>query len=201
MLSDAYAATDDSLQVADPPEVINYSYGSPAAQDHGPIARFYDAVVATFGTTVSISAGNWGMSGLSTLADSATSYNAIVVGNIDDWCHCRSKRRPDRAVELARTNAGRTQETGPGRAWIRDSDAVQYGWIRAEHRNELCRPALGGAAALLIQSGTTDPRAVKAVLINTADDYGAPGWERRTAGATTTERARSRSAARFGSRP
>ena len=84
MLSDAYAATDESLQVADPPEVINYSYGSPAAQDHDSVARFFDAVIASFGTTVSISAGNSGLSGVSTLVDSATSYNAIVVGNIDD---------------------------------------------------------------------------------------------------------------------
>jgi hypothetical protein len=41
----------------------------------------------------------------------------------------------------------------------------------------MAAPHVAGASLLLMQAGVTDPRAIKALLINTAEDKGTAGWD------------------------
>ncbi len=172
--SDVYIAVDSGLAQSDPPEVINISAGLAAAFDDYPIARFYDAVVGTFGTTITVSAGN---QGLVSIDDSTTAYNAIAVANVNDQgttersndvVHSTSSRGP--------TPGGRRKPdiAAPGTGIFSTST---LGGFESVTGTSYSSPAIAGAAALLVHAGVTDARAVKAVVINSADDYGAPGWD------------------------
>lgn len=178
LLSDLMAAVDWALSQADPPEVFNYSYGADTTSDDDSWARYWDAVVGTFGKTVTISAGNSGPNAYS-LGSPGIAYNAIGVANVD------SRGSVSRADDVIAGSSSR----GPTAGGRRKPDLAAPGtsinlpstygpglWYRVTGTS-FSSPAIAGAAALLIDAGVADPRAVKAVLINSADDLGVAGWD------------------------
>lgn len=177
-LSDLMEAVDWSLQRSDPPEVYNYSFGAKASADDDAYARFWDGVVDSFGKVATISAGNSG-SADGTLNSPGIAYNVITVANVnsrgtisrgDDVIATSSSRGP--------TLDGRRKPdlAAPGSALTLPSHFGPASWTQASGTS-FSSPGVAGAAALLMDAGVTDPRAVKAVLINTSDDLGAPGWD------------------------
>lgn len=178
LLSDLMEAVDWALSQDDTPEVFNYSFGAPAATDDDLYARYWDGVVDAWGTVATISAGNGGPSG-STLNSPGIAYNVLSVANLD------SRGTVSRADDVVASSssrgptvAGRRKPdiAAPGTAIVLPSNYGRATWVAATGTS-FSAPAIAGAAALLIDAGVTDPRAVKAVLINSADDLGAPGWD------------------------
>lgn len=174
--ADAMAAVDAALAYADPPEVINMSYGTTASLDDDTFERYWDRIVDTFGTTVTLPAGNAFV--LTPAIDSpALAYNVLAVANVDDL---GTASRTDDVIYAGSargpTPGGRKKPdiAAPGTAV---SLPVRTGGWNAVTGTSLSGPLIAGAAALLIESGVTDARSVKAVLLNSADDLGAAGWD------------------------
>jgi hypothetical protein len=178
LLSDTMEAVDWALSQADPPEVFNYSYGAPPTADDDSYSRFWDGIVDGFGKVVTISAGNDGP-GDTTVNSPGIAYNVITVGNLtsrstvprdDDVIASNSSRGP--------TPGGRRKPdlSAPGSAIWLPSHYGRGAWLQSSGTSFAAGMA-AGAAALLIDAGVPDPRSVKAVLVNSADDLGPPGWD------------------------
>jgi subtilisin family serine protease len=179
LLSDLMAGVDWALLSADPPEVFNYSYGARVSSDDDLYTRFWDGVVDTFGKTATISAGN---SGANTVGSPGMAYNVLCVANVntlgtiprnDDTIAASSSGGP--------TPGGRKKPdlAAPGSNLLMPSTFGPSLWSRATGTS-FSAPAVAGIAALLIDAGVGDPRAVKAVLINSADPVGgSDGWHPR----------------------
>jgi hypothetical protein len=171
---DVMTAIDASLGFADPPEVINYSYGSDASVDDDGYCRFFDNVVDTFGKTLTLSAGN---AGLRAIGTPGIAYNVISVANVN------GQGTADRADDTIAP----TSSAGPTPGGRKKPDlsalgsqiptATRTGGVEKVTGTSFAAPAIAGAAARLVDRGTTDPRAVKAVMLNNADDFGSPGWD------------------------
>ena len=162
-------------------EVLNFSFGGATSADDTPLARFFDAVSDQMNVLVAIASGNSG-SALQTLLSPGIAPNAISVANVqdggtlsrlDDTIRSSSSRGP--------TAGGRKKPdlAAPGTA-ITSTDNSWEGsnpyWVTYSGTS-MAAPHVAGAAALLISSGLSDPLAVKALLINTAEDKGDPGWD------------------------
>ncbi len=179
LLSDLMAGVDWALTRDDPPEVFNYSYGATVPFDDDPFSQFWDGVVDTFGKTATISAGN---GGTGAIASPGTAYNVLSVANID--ARGTASRGDDAIADSSSggpTPGGRRKPdvAAPGtNVWM----PSHYGallWQRATGTS-FAAPAVAGVATLLIDAGVTDPRAIKALLVNTADPVGqAAGWDPR----------------------
>jgi hypothetical protein len=178
LLGDLMEAVDWALLQADPPEVFNYSYGARTQSDDDTYARFWDGVVDSFGKVATISSGNSGPAD-GTVGSPGIAYNVISVANVaskgtasrtDDAIASSSSRGP--------TVGGRKKPdiSAPGTSIWLPSNYGAFSWLQATGTS-FSSPAIAGAAALLMDAGVADPRAVKAVLINTADDLGTPGWD------------------------
>lgn len=171
LLSDLMEAVDWALAQPDPPEVLNYSYGATASADDDSYARYWDAVVDAFGVTATISAGNSGSNGY-TVNSPGTAHNVISVANttVEGVVASSSSRGP--------TIGGRKKPdlAAPGTSIWLPSTFGETQW-NAVTGTSFSAPAIAGAVALLVQTGVTDPRTVKAVLINSSDERGAAGWD------------------------
>jgi hypothetical protein len=178
LLSDVMKAVDWALAQPDPPEVFNYSYGARLSTDDDAYSRFWDGVVDGFGKVATISAGNSGP-GAGTVASPGMAYNVISVANVatkstasraDDNIATSSSRGP--------TPGGRKKPdlTAPGSSIWLPSHYGRATWLQVTGTS-FSSPGIAAASALLIDAGVTDPRAVKAVLLNSADDLGTPGWD------------------------
>lgn len=178
LLSDVMEAIDWALAQSDPPEVFNYSYGARTTDDDDSYARFWDAVVDGYGKVATISAGNSGPA-LQTIGSPGIAYNVLSVANAatkstpsrdDDTIASTSSRGP--------TAAGRKKPdlTAPGSTIWLPSHYAETSWLQVTGTS-FSAPAIAGASALLIDAGVTDPRAVKAVMLNAADDLGTVGWD------------------------
>jgi subtilisin family serine protease len=180
--SDGMACADWAIVDAlDDAEVINLSYGGTAFSDDGGYERFWDAVVDQMDVVVTISAGNDG-SITGTLNSPSIAYNVLSVANVWDqgtttraddyiwWSSSRGptpggRRKPDVAAPGAYiTSANDDWEGGT-------PDYVAY------TGTSMAAPHVAGAAALLMDRGIVSPMAVKALLINSAEDLGPPGWD------------------------
>jgi serine protease AprX len=167
------AGTDWMLRSAgDDPEVINYSWGNGDAtiNDWHPLSRFVDGVVFDYATTWAKSAGNQG-AGTNTMTIPGNNYNGVTVANMfdnntvtrsDDVIWGSSSRGP--------TVDGRKKPdlAAPGHQTMTCTSSGGYGNLGG---TSSAAPKVGAASLLLMDGGNWDPRAIKAVLINTADSW------------------------------
>jgi hypothetical protein len=178
LLSDVMAAVDWALIQPDPPEVFNYSYGARYLTDDDSYTRFWDGVVDAFGRTVTVSAGNSGP-GAGTVGSPGMAHNILSVANVNH------RGTAGRADDIIATTSSRGPTPGgrkkpdiaaPGSSIWMPSHYGRAAWLQGTGTS-FSSPAIAGAAALLIDAGVTDPRSVKAVLLNSADDLGGAGWD------------------------
>ena len=164
----------------DDADVLNLSYGGTATSDDSPYIRFWDAVVNTGASAVAISAGNSGPSDY-TVTSPSIAYNVISVAAVDD--RNTVSRSDDTIANFSSrgpTPGGRRKPdiAAPGvsinstdNSWETAGDFVAYSGT------SMAAPHVAGALTLLLDSGVYDPMAQKALLINTAEDMGDPGWD------------------------
>lgn len=180
LLSDLMAGVDWALLNADPPEVFNYSYGARVSTDDDLYTQFWDGVVDTYGKVATISAGN---SGPNSVGSPGMAYNILSVANVNNL---GTATRSDDVISSSSsggpTPGGRKKPdlAAPGTSLWMPSYLGPALWSKASGTS-FSAPAVAGVAALLIDAGVSDPRAVKAVLINTADFAGTAGaaWDAR----------------------
>ncbi len=156
-------------------DVVNLSFGAsdPMTADDDDYTRFWDALVHVQNIVFTKSAGNEGGTN-KTLTSPAGTYNGIVVANLDDRGTLtrtddiinsgssrgptpNERKKPDLAAPGTAINAPNDNWEGTNPDFVNMTGT------------SMAAPHAGGAATLLHQAGITDPRAVKAVLINTAD--------------------------------
>lgn len=167
------AGADWMLRSAgDDPEVINYSWGNGNAtgSDWHSLSRFVDGVVYDYATNWAKSAGNQG-AGTNTLTIPANNYNGLTVANMfdnntitrsDDVIWSDSSRGP--------TVGGRKKPdlSAPGQQTMTCNNSGGFSNLGG---TSSAAPKVGAASLLLTDGGNWDPRAIKAVLINTADSW------------------------------
>lgn len=179
--SDGMACTDWALtSEGDDADVINLSYGSTATTDDGGYERFWDAVVDQLDAVVTIAAGNSGPA--QSIGSPSIAYNVISVANVDDD---GSSDRGDDSIAYSSSRGptpdGRSKPdlAAPG-TWIRstnnDWEGASSDYVSLSGTS-MAAPHVAGAAALLMDRGVHDPMAIKALLINTAEDMGTNGWD------------------------
>lgn len=165
-------------------EVLSFSFGASISNDDSSLARFFDAISDQMNVLVAIAAGNSSSPDMVCTPPFSPSIapNAISVANVDDKntparfddeISSRSCRGP--------TLAGRKKPdlAAPGTAIVStysNWEGSNADWVSLSGTS-MAAPHVAGAAALLISSGLSDPLAVKALLINTAEDKGNPGWD------------------------
>lgn len=167
------AGADWMLRSAgDDPEVINYSWGNDPAtgSDWHPFSRFVDGVVFDYYTNWAKSAGNAGF-GTNTMTVPANNYNGLTVANMwdkntvtrtDDVITASSSRGP--------TVGGRKKPdlTAPGTGTMTCNASGGYSEMGG---TSSAAPKVGAATLLLTDAGVSDPRTIKAILINSADSW------------------------------
>ncbi|MCS6907353.1 MAG: S8 family serine peptidase [Anaerolineales bacterium] len=168
-------------------EVVNFSFGSCGEFfEDTPFARYWDALIAQMNLVATIAAGNKG-SAPSTICSPAIAPNAITVANVDDR-NTFGPNTPGRTDDSIWHTSSRGPTLGgrkkpdlaaPGTSIISANNAWEGSNpdMRSMSGTSMAAPHVAGAAALLISRGVSDPLAVKALLINTAEDKGAPGWD------------------------
>jgi hypothetical protein len=167
-------AIDASLGFDDPPEVVNYSYGTDADADDDGYSRFFDNVADAFGKLITVSAGNGGLRAIGT---PGIAHNVLSVANVND----KGTADPADDCIAPSSSAGPTpagrKKPDLAAAGFQVATASRLGGFEEVTGTSYAAPAIAAAATRLIEQGLTDPRAVKAVVLNSADDYGAPGWD------------------------
>lgn len=167
------AGADWMLRSAgDDPEVINYSWGNDPAtgSDWHPFSRFVDGVVFDYYTNWAKSAGNAGF-GTNTMTVPANNYNGLTVANMwdkntvsrtDDVITASSSRGP--------TVGGRKKPdlTAPGTGTMTCNTSGGFSEMGG---TSSAAPKVGAATLLLTDAGVSDPRTIKAILINSADSW------------------------------
>lgn len=162
----------------DDPEVINLSagYGPANVVDDDAFDQFWDGLVDDHSALVVKSAGNEGDTLDLSLTRPAAAYNVLTVGDMED--RNTVSRGDDRICPTSSrgpTAGGRKKPdlVAPGHAtrtasssWESGSDFVDFGGTSA------AAPHVTGAGVLLAHlRGSDDPKAIKAVLINSADAW------------------------------
>lgn len=178
LLSDVMRAVDWALVQPDAPEIFNYSYGATIAADDDSYSRYWDAIADGFQKVVTISAGNSGpLDG--TIGSPGIAHNVLSVANV------ASKGTTARSDDVIATSSSRGPTYGgrkkpdlaaPGSAVWLPSNWGPVTWLQVSGTS-FSAPAAAAAAALVMHAGVTDPRAVKALLVNSADDLGSAGWD------------------------
>ncbi|MEE4271354.1 MAG: S8 family serine peptidase, partial [Thermoanaerobaculales bacterium] len=153
---------------------MNYSFGAATSEDETSSSRFFDAVISSYpDLPVTIAAGNSGPDNVN-FSSSASSYNAITVGNVSD------RATPDRADDIINP----TSTAGPTAYGRRKPDLAAPGTNIKAPDNEwenytfnhyitksgtsMSAPAVLGVIMSLMDAGVADELALKALLINTA---------------------------------
>jgi len=167
---------------------INLSYGGVTTDDDTAAGRFWDSVVATYSDlVVTVSAGDTGPSNQPAFMDPASAWNVITVANAsdqgtvsraDDVIAASSTRGPTpggrRKPDLAAYGTG---IAAPNTFWEGNLDFVPRSGTSA------AAPVVLGVAMSLMDAGVWDEKAIKALLINTAQkneigiENDADGWD------------------------
>lgn len=170
-------------------DVFNLGYTAcvTETQDDSPAARFWDAVVDDWLVPAAIPAGNYtdGITCTRYVGDPGIAYNVITVGNVDDTgdASSSSPNRDDDTINptsaWGKTPGGRKKPdlSAPGTN-IRSTDNNSDTAFSNVTGTSAAAAHVTGAILLLQEYGITDPREQKALLINTAEDKGASGWDK-----------------------
>ena len=166
-------------------DVISISHGWKTSDDgveangEGELTHFVDAIADNLDVLIVLAAGNEG-SGSETLRHPADAYNCMTVANMDDQGSITrtgdtiatsssrgptadGRKKPDIAApgtNIMSTNA----------YWEGQADFVSYSGT------SMATPHISAAAAWFMDYGLTALE-TKALLINTADDWGTTGWD------------------------
>jgi serine protease AprX len=180
--SDAMAAVHWGLNNATI-DAINLSFGSYIEADDHEYARFWDAVVDAQSTIATISAGNDGP-GDKTLGRPGIFYNGLCVAWIsdmgtlnrnDDVVATNSSRGPTwNGRKKPDIGAPGNQIMAPAHNW----EGTNPDFVN-KSGTSMAAPHVSGGAILLHDVGISNPRVIKAILINTADFIqGSTGWNK-----------------------
>jgi subtilisin family serine protease len=168
---DVLAALD--WAVANTPlKIFNYSYGTPFSSDQEGFTDSIDRYIDTYGLTITIAAGNGGQSGYGVTIP-GDACNGITVGN---WVS-RGLMNPTSSWGPATNTRKKPDLAAPGTdifsaAYNWDVSSGTSGYFVSHTGTSMAAPHIAGAAALLGSAGISNPLAVKAILINTADGSG-----------------------------
>lgn len=175
-------------------DVINLSFGSSASGiDDSAYIRFWDAVVSQMNVFVSIAAGNAGSSDR-TLYSPSIAYNVLSVANMDDKNTSSTSSISDYYTQRADDTIRDSSSRGPTWGGRKKPDITAPGTSIVSTNNtwdtsnppqyfisytgtSMAAPHVAAAAALVMNRAVSDPMAVKALMINTAQDRGTAGWD------------------------
>ena len=143
---------------------------------------YMDSAVDAYDLVFVVSAGNKGACGNTSITPPADAYNVITVGATTD--KGTSSRADDTYLDLAthgfETSRGPTYDgrkkpdvVAPGAAI---NSTSKLGGFISQSGTSMAAPHVSGASAILTQYGLTNLE-TKALLINTAEDYGEEGWD------------------------
>jgi len=172
-------------------EIISVSLGGSSNSSEDDLSRFFDAIVGDLGIVAVIAAGNSGNDCTyppcyGSVESPGISYNAITVGAMDDG------NTADRSDDVIADYSSRGPVPGTSRikpdimAPGSNIKSAAHDWegnlglnpdFVTKSGTSMAAPHISGAAALLMSAGVYDPKEIKALLINTAEDYGAPGGD------------------------
>jgi len=161
-------------------DTLNLSYGGSTSSDDTAYALFWDAVVDDLGIPSTISAGNDGPSAY-TLGSPSIAYNVMCVAAMDDK---NTTSRSDDTIwnssSRGPTAGGRKKPdiTAPGRyilscdnSWETTPDFISYSGT------SMAAPHVAGSNLLMVDYHGKRPMVQKAILINTATDWGTTDWD------------------------
>ena len=184
--SDRMEAIDWAIQhCSADADVISYSFGgSPGAHGDTGSCHYMDAIVFGLNVPIAVSAGNDGSSS-TTVGDPGSAYNVITVGAIDDK---NTLSRSDDSIasysSRGPTGDGRLKPdiTAPGDD-IMSCNYDWEGWLGlnpdfvSKSGTSMAAPHIAGSILLILDyKGTQwDAKAIKALLLNTAEDKGSTG--------------------------
>ena len=190
-----WAVTDAYGEYA---EIVNFSHGFGMVMDedtdYTEFAQDFDTYVDDYWVSITKSAGNFYYEGRESITVPAEAYNVISVGAMDDknnnyrgndelWINeddrLGSSLGPTRGSVSGNQDSQERKKpdlVAPGANIYTTKKEGGFGFAN-ESGTSVAAPHVAGAIALLMDAGPWSPINVKAILINTADDWGTPGWD------------------------
>ncbi len=182
-LSDGMEAIDWAIfGNTDDADVISLSFGGGTTNGNSGFEYFLDAIAYDLDISVAVAAGNNGSAGSYSVGEPAGAYNIISVGNINDK---NTISRADDSLSPSSSRGptwdGRIKPdiSAPGTAII----SSYYNWEGGNpdfigmSGTSMAAPHIAGSILLVLdyKNSGWKPEAIKALLLNTAEDKGLAG--------------------------